>query len=98
MPWMLERMLQKTYPAPQAGGSYVRVRHPRGYQASPMAERCGLPQVLATWSDVPSPCSGCGATNFNTTPRLHSLPRGYELTEADATFLRCQRIDPEDGF
>lgn len=99
-------LFRTTYPAqaPRYGAT-VRVRPPRAYQAkaSPMertryCQRCGLPQVLGTWLDVPVPCTQCGGTNYDRQPKVHALPRGYELTDADATFLRCQRIDPEDGF
>lgn len=58
--------------------------------------------------DQPHPCRRCGGTNFDQQPRLHSAKHFYELATwpvgrgwhgvaDDATFLRINGINPEEG-
>ncbi len=43
-----------------------------------------------------APCLGCGGTNFSAEPKKHTLIRGWELTDQDRDFLRCQGIQPDE--
>ncbi len=57
--------------------------------------RCGRMVAVDSIERV-APCLGCGGTNFSAEPKKHTLIRGWELTDQDRDFLRCQGIQPDE--
>ena len=60
-------------------------------------QRCGQVQNVYN-PESARPCMECGSSQFDLHPKRHVLTKGWELTETDVVFLRCQGIRPDAGF